>query len=255
MAKIDTKNLVLHGVGEAFLLSGDGKVSAKLGSLQDMTIEVTATMEDVFGGDGLFPIYNYIKEKSASFKFKNACFDLNVVAASQGEAVAEGAFAFGSEDIVVKASDNKLLVDSGVEVESVIAVVDGVGLTRVEGSPTGTKTFAVTSAGVLDFSSDLTAGTQVHIDYVYTVTDGSTVDVKTTSVPGYVELRHTSQPTELPNGRKAVLTTRVYNARCEGGLTLSYARGEATAPELNFKSVDPLRGDKKFVSYSVSYVD
>ena len=48
MAKIDTKNLVLHGVGEAFLLSGDGKVSAKLGSLQDMTIEVTATMEDVF---------------------------------------------------------------------------------------------------------------------------------------------------------------------------------------------------------------
>ena len=75
MAKIDTKNLVLHGVGEAFLLSGDGKVSAKLGSLQDMTIEVTATMEDVFGGDGLFPIYNYIKEKSASFKFKNACFE------------------------------------------------------------------------------------------------------------------------------------------------------------------------------------
>ena len=62
MAKIDTKNLVLHGVGEAFLLSGDGKVSATLGSLQDMTIEVTATMEDVFGGDGLFPIYNYIKE-------------------------------------------------------------------------------------------------------------------------------------------------------------------------------------------------
>ena len=61
MAKIDTKNLVLHGVGEAFLLSGDGKVSAKLGSLQDMTIEVTATMEDVFGGDGLIPIYNYIK--------------------------------------------------------------------------------------------------------------------------------------------------------------------------------------------------
>ena len=39
MAKIDTKNLVLHGVGEAFLLSGDGKVSAKLGSLQDMTID------------------------------------------------------------------------------------------------------------------------------------------------------------------------------------------------------------------------
>ncbi len=69
------------------------------------------------------------------------------------------------------------------------------------------------------------------------------------------QMRHTSQPTELPNGRKAVLTTRVYKARCEGGLTLSYARGEATAPELNFKSVDPLRGDKKFVSYSVSYVD
>lgn len=126
-------------LGKHSCFPATARLSAKLGSLQDMTIEVTATMEDVFGGDGLFPIYNYIKEKSASFKFKNACFDLNVVAASQGEAVAEGAFAFGSEDIVVKASDNKLLVDSGVEVESVIAVVDGVGLTRVEGSPTGTE--------------------------------------------------------------------------------------------------------------------
>ena len=62
MPKIDTTNLVLYGVGEAYLLSGDGKVTAKLGSLQDMAIEVSATMEDVFGGDGLFPIFNFIKK-------------------------------------------------------------------------------------------------------------------------------------------------------------------------------------------------
>lgn len=254
MPKIDTTNLVLYGVGEAYLLSGDGKVTAKLGSLQDMAIEVSATMEDVFGGDGLFPIFNFIKEKSASFKFKNACFDLGIVAASQGEAVSDGAFAFGHEEITKKASANKLAVTTGIDVDSVIAVADGVALTRME-TISGKNGFSVSASGALDFTSDITDSKTIVLDYVYTVTDGSTVDVKTTSVPGYVELRHTSQPTELPNGKRAVLTTRVYKARCEGGLSLNYARGEATAPELTFKSVDPLRADKKFVSYSVSYVD
>ena len=49
MAKID--NLVLHGVGEAYLLSPDGKIATRLSKMQSMSIEVTSESEDVYGGD------------------------------------------------------------------------------------------------------------------------------------------------------------------------------------------------------------
>ncbi len=60
---MDTKNIVLHGVGEAYLLSADGKVTSRLMKLQSMSIEVTSESEDVYGGDSLFPFFNYITHK------------------------------------------------------------------------------------------------------------------------------------------------------------------------------------------------
>ncbi len=253
MAKIDSKNLVLYGIGTAYLLGADGKVQAKLGSLQNMTIEITSTIEDVFGGDSLFPIFNFIKEKGANFKFTNACFDLGVVAASQGVPENTGGIALGHEELTISEGSAQLAATSGVDVDSVMVMHNGESLKNVDSVAGATKSFTVTNGGVLEFSNDVT-GTVV-VDYVFNVTDGTTVDVLSTSVPGYVQLRHESFPTELPDGRKAVLTTIVYKARCEGGLSLDYSRGEAVAPELSFKSVDPGRADKKFVSYSLRYVD
>ena len=251
MAKIDTENLVIHGVGSAYLIGTNGS-AVKLGTLQDMTIEVSSSTEDVFGGDGLYPIFNYIKEKSATFKFKNATFDLGLLGASQGVDVTAGGFAFGNEALVVAASKT-LAITTGVEVESVAVVCDGVILTRVAGTPSAGE-YTVTTAGAMTFNT-AEVGKTADVSYVYTTTDGSTLDVLTTSVPGYVELRHTSQPTELPDGKNVILSTRIYKARCEGSLSVNQARGEASAPELSFKSVDPKRTDKKFVSYSVTYVD
>lgn len=254
MAKIDSKNLVLYGIGTAYMLGSDGKVQAKLGSLQNMTIEITSTIEDVFGGDSLFPIFNFIKEKGANFKFTNACFDLDVVAASQGVTAEEGGIALGHEEVSISAKKANLSITKNVDIDSVMVMYNDKVLTKVDSLVDKTSSFTVTAAGALNFSDDITTG-KATVDYIYTVADGSTVDVLTTSIPGYVQLRHESFPTELPDGRKAVLTTVVYKARCEGGLSLDYSRGEAVAPELSFKSVDPGRLDKKFVSYSLRYVD
>lgn len=249
---VDSKNLVLHGVGEAVLLDATGKATASLMKLQSMTIEISAETEDVYGGDSLFAFYNYIKSKSASFKFKNATCDLNVLAATQGSDVVEGAEAFGNEDIVVSDA-TKLSVTTGIDVDSVIVLYKGKALKRVTGTPTAGE-FAVTAVGALTFGDDVTAGDTVHASYVYEVADGTSVHVTTSDVPGYVELRHTSQTVELKDGSKVRLHTRVYKARCEGGFSLEYTRDGAVAPEVSFKSVDPERADKRFVSYSLEKV-
>ena len=252
--KVDTKNLVLTGVGTAYLLGADGKINAVLGKMQSMKIEITSTIQDVYGGDGLFPIFNFIKEKSANFKFKNAVFDLDVVATSQGTTVATGSIALGHEEFTLSGTIHTLTNVTGLDLDTVVITADGTTLTKVADASTGTASYAITEAGAITFTSDVT-GKAIVADYVYTDTNGQTVDVLTNSVPGYVQLRHESQPTELKNGKKVVLTTIIYKARCEGGLSLDYSRGEAVAPELTFKSVDPERTDKKFISYSVRYVD
>lgn len=243
MAKIDSNKLVLHGVGEAVLLDQNGKASATLMKLQNMTIEITSETEDVYGGDSLFPFFNYVTSKSNTFTFTNAVFDMNVLAATQGAEVLGGGEAFGSEEVVVGSEANQLSVTAGIQTDSVICIADGVNLEADK--------FTCTEAGVLTFTEGVQAGTKVHVSYVYTTTDGSTVHVHTDDVAGYVELRHTSNPTELPDGTLVQLHTRVYKARCEGGLNIEYTRDGAVAPEVSFKSVDPERADKKFVSYSL----
>lgn len=252
---IDTKNMVIHGTGTAFIIGADGQTGAQLMKMQNMTIEITSESEDVFGGDSLFPFYNYITSKSATFTFTNATVDLNVLAMTQGVPVSTGGEAFGNETITVKGTGDTLAITTGVLADTVECLLeDGTRLTRVSESPS-TGEFSCTENGALTFGSDVTAGKVVIVSYVYTVADGSSVHVLTDSVPGYVELRHVSNVTEIPDGKggtkKVRLYTRVYKARCDGGFNLEQTRDGATAPEVTFTSVDPERSDKRFVSYSV----
>ena len=252
LANIKSDNLVLHGVGEAFLLSADGKIAGRLSRLQSMSIEVTSESEDVYGGDSLFPFFNYIKSKSATFKFKNATFDLSVLAVTQGSSIEGNGEVNAYEKVTVKSNKATLSVTTNVDVDSVVVLSNGKALTKVD-TPTTTDQYSVTTAGALTFNTDFADG-EVEVSYVYKVTDGSTVSVLTNDVPGYVELRHTSQPIKLKDGRTVQVHTRVYKAVCDGGFNLEYTRDGAVAPEVTFKSVDPERADKRFVTYSLTEV-
>lgn len=253
MGKINTESLVLHGVGEAVLLDQNGKASATLMRLQNMNIEITAEFEDVYGGDSLFPFFNYIKSKSATFRFKDATFNMDILAATQGSEVVEGGEAFGSENLEVKTDSATLSITTGVIADSVAIIANGKALKRVEADATPeTGEFKASEAGQITFASgEFEDGAIVHVSYVYTVAEGTSVHVKTDDVAGYVELRHISNPTELKDGRLVQVHTRVYKAKCDGGFNLEQTRDGATAPEVTFKSVDPERADKRFVSYSV----
>lgn len=251
MPKIQTDSLVLHGVGEALLLDTQGKVSSTLARLQSMTVEITAEMEDVYGGDSLFPFFNYIKSKSATFKFKDATMNMNVLAATQGSEVIEGGEVCATEDVEVDNNTAQLSATTGVDVNSVIVMNGDVTLVRATDTP-ATGEYNVSETGLITFATDeFEDGAELRVSYVYTVETGTSVHIKTTDIPNFVELRHVSNPTELEDGRIVQAHIRVYKARCDGGFNLEQTRDGATAPEVTFKSVDPKRADKRFVSVSI----
>lgn len=249
---LKTDNFVLAGVGEAFLLDAEGKVTARLSKLQSMSIEVTSESEDVYGGDSLFPIYTYTKSKSATFKFKNAVFDMNVLAMTQGTSVDEGTEINVVEEVAVTTHAGKLSQTTGVDVDSVVVISNNKALKRVTGEPQADE-FKVDANGTLTFNTAFEDG-NVTVSYVYKGTNGASVNVLTNSIPGFVELRHTSQPMKMKDGTVKRVHTRVYKAVCDGGFNLEYTRDGAVAPEVTFKSVDPERSDKRFVSYSYEIV-
>lgn len=251
MTMIKTDSLVLHGVGEALLLDSKGKVATQLAKLQNMSIEITAEMEDVYGGDSLFPFFNYIKSKSATFKFKDATMNMSVLSATQGSELTEGGEVCATEEIEVSGDTAQLSAKTGIEIDSVIVVNGERALTRTTSTPK-TGEFTVSETGVLTFATDeFEDGTELMVSYVYAVEVGTSVHIKTTDIPNFVELRHISNPTELEDGRIVQAHIRVYKARCDGGFNIEQTRDGATAPEVTFKSLDPKRKDKRFVSVSI----
>ena len=62
IANIANTPILLHGVGKGVLKTVSGKVLS-ITTAQSMQINVTSSTEDVYGGDGLFPLYTYLTQK------------------------------------------------------------------------------------------------------------------------------------------------------------------------------------------------
>ena len=256
MALTKTTDLVLEGIGESFLLGTDGSVSP-LGKLQDMKISITTSTEKVFGGDSIFQFYEFIKDKTCSFTFTNATFNLNMIELSQGSTASAGEL-YGNETLTVAAKTLTLSKTANVSTvigdTSVVDVDTAKPLTPVAATPTDGQ-FTITAAGVITLGGTVADGKQFLVNYVYTDTVNTVgTDILTTSVPGFCELRHKSKQILMPDGHTYQVHTRVYRARCDGKLDVDFKRGAASAPSLTFSSLNPDRADKKFLSFTIEKV-
>ena len=205
-----TENFFVEGSGKAHVLGENGKYS--LIHLQDMSIELTAKMEDIFGGEGIFALYNFPTEKGCNVKFTNASMSMEALSISQGIDMDKKAVVFKTETLTVG--------DAGEIVISETSILDD---------------------SLLVFKDNATVPVTMAIG----------ASVLTTSVPGYVTIYHESKPLKQKNGRIIKILTTIYKARCDGSLKLDFKHKNAFAPELSFSAVDPEREDGKFVTVSV----
>lgn len=242
------KSFFVQGVGSGVMAGADG-TAMPLFEMQDMGIEISTSMENVFGGDGMFPLYNFVKEKSAQFTFTNATFDMDMLKYAQGATMGSAGDIVGFDSITITAGAGTLSITTGVDVNSVIVVGDdGTKYSKVGATP-ATGQFTVTNLGVMTFAT-ADNGKVVKVSYIASATGSGieSADILTTSVPGFVEIRHRSLPIEQPDGSKVEIHTRIFKARCDGKINIDFKRGTAFAPKLTFQSLDPQRSDKKFVS-------
>ena len=228
------ENFFVEGSGKAVVAGESGKL--EMIHLQDMDLELSSKMEDIFGGESNMPIYQYQSEKGVKAKFTNASMSLALFNLSQGVTSSKSATIFKNEDVVVGADGSIKLTEATADLATlIVSEADGTVVPVVDGKVD--KTLAATTVSAF---------------YNYTTTVNAIgSDVLTTSIPGYAQIFHTSKPIKQKNGRIVRIYTTIYKARCDGAFKLNLKHKSAFAPEITFNAADPERADKKFLSITV----
>ncbi len=221
----ETNSYFLEGTGTSFIENEAGVSS--LIHLQSMTLDLTASMEKVFGGESNAPVYTFQNERGATLTMKNASMSMALMAATQGVTAKKGVTVFMDEDIVVG--------EDGAIKTSQTPIA---GTLRAYNLDDGSE-IALT-AGKAPASM---AKKKVKVIYDYTDTTNTVgVEIMSTSIPGFVHIRYRSKAVVQPDGRKVRLIVDIPKARSDGSFKIDAQHKNAFAPEAKFEVVDPENG-------------
>lgn len=225
MSKINgKKNYFLEGSGTTMIETED-KLSS-LVHLQEAHLELSGSMQKVYGGESNSPVFVYQDEKSAKITLKNASMSMDLMASTQGVKATEGVSLFNSEVLTV--GEDGSLKTSKTPVEGTLRVFD---------NETGNA--VAMNDGKVD--TEL-AGKEVLAVYDFMDADSVGVGVMATSIPGYVSINYRSKAIKQKDGTIVRLIVKIAKARCDGNFKIDMAHKNAFAPEATFEIVDPEDG-------------
>ena len=225
MEKINgKKNYFLEGSGTTMIETAD-KLSS-LVHLQSANLELSASMQKVYGGESNSPVFVYQDEKSAKITLKNASMSMDLMASTQGVKATEGVAVFYDEVLTV--GDDGAIAPTKTPID---------GTLRVFENESGN------AVAVADGKVDAKyAGQKVMVVYDYKDTNNVGVEVMSTSIPGYVAINYRSKAIKQKDGRVVRLIVKIAKARCDGSFKINMEHKNAFAPEAVFEIVDPEDG-------------
>lgn len=250
MDNILNKGILLHGIGRGVLKTVSNKV-LEMATSQTMKMDITATTEDVYGGDGLFPLYTYISKKEGTVEIDSAEFSLAQLSIAQGTTVTTSGNKQSYHAFITKSST--ALVDgktfTGVSVFAAIAP-DG---SNVEVATTaGNNAISITDAGVVAFGSGVTAQDGEYSIYFEADSTATTSAAMLKNAMPEVAAFHWQFKTESSDGTSYQIDLIARRVRCDGKFSIETARDKATVPKLTVKILDPGDGYDDFAVIRVT---
>lgn len=249
MAGIDvSKAVLLHGIGKGYFETVDGNFVEIL-SGQSLKLDVTATMEDVYGGDSLFPKYTFISKKEGTIEIDVADFSLAQVTVGQSVAL-EPVDTKRLQRVIKKNTDTSL----GSSLTGVIDVKclksDGTPVVVSTAASPGANEVKVASNGDITWGSGLTSG-----EFVFWFKSNAGTATKALflkdAMPSVAEFSW-GFVTEDEDGSKYQVDIYAKRVRGDGKFTIDTARDKASVPKMTVKILDPGDGTDEFCSITVS---
>ena len=257
------KSYVLNGVGTAYInITENGLTrSVPCGTLQKMQLSFSGSLEKIYGSDSLQPIYLIDQNQEVKVSFTEARFNLDWMAVTNGAKmdnigeiifnVAPTLIATGTAFTVPGSLTTIVPADTIVTLSDDAAGLQNLTVLSYDSSATpGTGKFNITAAGVITLGESVT-NKYISVNGIYTDAISRAATVTTTSLPGFVSIRHISHPVDMGDGVKVTMHTQIFRAKATGKLDIDHERQKAMAPQLEFEVFyDTTRTDGKIVKIS-----
>ena len=236
-------NEILYGIGRSVIepFSGTGDVIAA-GELKDLNVSSTFSMEDVTGGNKMFPLASFPKDKSMKVSATNAKFSIPLLQYQDGVSVA------GTANSLVDVLTFRIPSTSFKLPK--LALTDSVkinGFTVVAVAPTVAGTFQVTNATdttITVVAADV--GKLVDIKYSFTAgANAKTYEAFQTSMQKPFKFTYVFDVYDDNNTKVYLANLVIYKALCTSGFTLDFAHQTASTQKFELEARDPQRLDEK----------
>lgn len=249
VANIINTPVLLHGIGKGVFRTVSGKVLEIING-QSMKIDVTATTEDVYGGDGLFPLYTYISKKEGTIEIDSADFKLSQVAIAQGTENHTTSNKRVYRVLITKDSE-ALTTDtlSGVEIICMIAP-DGSAQEVV--TTAADDKVAISDTGVITVGDDVTLQDgEYSVWFKANETNAVSAEMLKNAMPEVASFNWMFV-TEDSEGNKYQIDIYARRTRSDGQLSIETGRDSASVPKLTVKILDPGDGNDDFAVITIT---
>ena len=243
---------IIYGVGKAILR--DYRTPTKVigfADLQNLAVESTASMEDVTGGNKMFPIASFKTDTAVNVSATNACFDPGMLEYLEGATVSTGAATMtGFMEVAIPADGEITLAETPVANSVVVQ-----GFTLGESAEALNAGEYFVSSTTVNFAT-ADAGKVVVIVYEYTSSENTTeysMTQMSLAKPFVFDYIFDIYDEDSQVSHKAMI--KIYKAQCSSGFSLDTSHQSPFAPSFEASAKDPQRVDGKFWSLFIDGVE
>jgi len=238
--------ICLNGVGTAYLNVVNNGVTqtVPLGTLQDMTLEFSGSLEKIYGSDSPYPVYIIDKDQECKVSFTEARFSLDWLSFVKGATMSNNGTLISNTPATLIATGTAFTVPGSLTTlipTSAVVIISDDALGLVNPTPLKYKAtapsateFTMTAAGVITLGASVT-NKYISVNALYTDTVSRAATVTNAGVPGFVSIRHISKAIDMGDGVKNTIHTVIHRAKSDGKLTLNHKRQSADAQKLDFE--------------------
>ena len=251
MAGVDlTKELVFHNPGQGYLETVTGKISEILYG-QGVKFDVKATLVDVEGGNGLFPIYTFISKKSGTIEVDSATFSLSQSGIGQ-------AVTYTTSNVL---KNNRIIATlSTTTLGTGLSGVTDVKVIGSDGTPLAVTQSGTAAAGGVDVSATgtVTWGASVPAgEYKIWFRSISTTSTKSgmlkNAMPEVCSFNWILPAEEL-DGETYQVDIYAKRVRADGSFTIDAKKNSASVQKMTLSILDPGDGTDDFATITVTKI-
>lgn len=244
------KGMILHGIGRGVFNTVSNKV-LEVATGQTMKMDITATTEDVYGGDSMFPILTFISKKDGTIEIDAAEFSLAQLGIAQGTTVTTTGNK-KSYHVFVTKNSTKLIDGATLTGVNVFAMIAPDGSNVVPATAADASRISVTADGTIAFGANASAQDGEYSVYFEADSANTVSAAMLKNAMPEVASFNWSFTAEATDGTKIQVDIIARRVRCDGKFSIETARDKATVPKLTVKILDPGDGHDDFAVIRVT---